>query len=118
RFITAALANTDRRVAQGQPVTPMFLLGVFLWAPVRQQAARLMEKEKVSESLALNIASQDIVGMQQARVSMPRRFTAPIREMLALQPRFEVRHGRRGLKFLEHRRFRAAYDLMMLRAEV
>jgi poly(A) polymerase len=49
---------------------------------------------------------------------MPRRFTGPMREMLALQPRFAVTKGRRALKFLEHRRFRAAYDLMMLRAEV
>jgi poly(A) polymerase len=38
--------------------------------------------------------------------------------MLALQPRFAVTKGRRALKFLEHRRFRAAYDLMLLRAEV
>jgi poly(A) polymerase len=49
---------------------------------------------------------------------MPRRFTGPMREMLVLQPRFAATKGRRGLKFLEHRRFRAAYDLMVLRAEV
>jgi poly(A) polymerase len=118
RFVTAALCNTDRRVAEGQSVTPMFLLGVFLWAPVKRLAEHLIAKEKISETLALGLAAQDIVAMQQSRVSMPRRFTGPMREMLALQPRFEAKHGRRGLKFLEHRRFRAAYDLMMLRAEV
>jgi poly(A) polymerase len=118
RFVIAALCNTDRRVAEGQSVTPMFLLGVFLWAPVKRLAERLIAKEKISETLALGLAAQDIVAMQQSRVSMPRRFTGPMREMLALQPRFEAKHGRRGLKFLEHRRFRAAYDLMMLRAEV
>jgi poly(A) polymerase len=118
RFVKAALENTDHRVAEGQSVTPMFLLGVFLWAPVKRHAKRLQEKEKLSESLALGLAAEDIVAMQQSRVSMPRRFTSPMREMLALQPRFENRNGRRGIKFLEHRRFRAAYDLMMLRAEV
>jgi poly(A) polymerase len=118
RFVIAALCNTDRRVVEGQSVTPMFLLGVFLWAPVKRLAERLIAKEKISETLALGLAAQDIVAMQQSRVSMPRRFTGPMREMLALQPRFEAKHGRRGLKFLEHRRFRAAYDLMMLRAEV
>ena len=118
RFVTAALDNTDHRVAEGQSVTPMFLLGVFLWAPVQRHARRLQAKEKLSDTLALGLAAQDIVGIQQSRVSMPRRFTGPMREMLALQPRFENRHGRRGIKFLEHRRFRAAYDLMMLRAEV
>ena len=35
-----------------------------------------------------------------------------------MQPRFAVQKGRRALNLLEHRRFRAAYDFMMLRAEV
>ena len=34
RFLRAALQNTDRRVLEGKSVTPMFLLGVLLWAPV------------------------------------------------------------------------------------
>jgi poly(A) polymerase len=118
RFVTAALESTDRRVAEGQTITPMFLLGVFLWAPVRRHAERLQSLENISDTLALGIAAQDVVALQQPRVSMPRRFTGPMREMLALQPRFAVTKGRRALKFLEHRRFRAAYDLMLLRAEV
>ena len=34
-----------------------------------------------------------------------------------LQPRFERRSGRRALRLLEHPRFRAAYDFLLLRAE-
>ncbi len=41
-----------------------------------------------------------------------------MREMLAMQPRFDVQKGKRACNLLEHRRFRAAYDFMMLRAEV
>ena len=41
-----------------------------------------------------------------------------MREMLAMQPRFSVMKGKRALKLLEHRRFRAAYDFMMLRVSV
>jgi poly(A) polymerase len=85
---------------------------------VRKFADRLLASEKMAETQALGIAAQEVTVMQQARVSMPRRFTGPMRDMLALQPRFGTRHGRRALKLLEHRRFRAAYDLMMLRAEV
>jgi poly(A) polymerase len=118
RFVTKALVSTDRRVAEGKPVTPMFLLGVFLWAPVRCFAEHLRTKEDLSESEALAIAAQEISARQVSRISIPRRFTAPMRDMLALQPRFTNRHGRRALRFLEHRRFRAAYDFMMLRAEV
>lgn len=118
RFVRAALASTDRRVEQGKAVTPMFLLGVFLWAPTRRFAEELRSQEKMSEAQAIAIAAQEVASMQQSRVSLPRRYTAPMREMLALQPRFEVRTGRRAIKLLEHRRFRAAYDLMALRAEI
>ena len=118
KFVHAALVNTDRRVAAGKSVTPMFLLGVFLWAPVKRLAERLRSKEKMSEAQSLAIAAYQVSGQQQSRISLPRRFTAPMREMLALQPRFDVQKGKRAYNLLEHRRFRAAYDFMMLRAEV
>ncbi len=117
-FVDAALVNTDRRVAAGKSVTPMFLVGVFLWAPVRERAEQLREEEDMSVPQSLTAAGWDIVGLQQSRISLPKRFTAPMREMLALQPRFENTKGRRAQKLLEHRRFRAAYDFLVLRAEV
>lgn len=116
-FVRAALINTDRRVAAGKSVTPMFLLGVFLWAPIRRLAAQRRSQEKMSEAQSLAVAAYEVTAMQQSRIAIPRRFTAPMREMLALQPRLEVHKGRRALNLLEHRRFRAAYDFIMLRAE-
>lgn len=117
-FIRAALQNTDRRVLAGKSVTPMFLIGVFLWLPIKKLAAIRRSEEKMSESQSLSLASYDIVAQQQRRISIPRRFTVPMREMLALQPRFAVVRGKRALGLLEHRRFRAAYDFMMLQSEV
>ena len=116
-FVRGALINTDRRVAADKSVTPMFLLGVFLWAPIRRLAAERRAQEKMSEAQSLAVAAYEVTAMQQSRIAIPKRFTSPMREMLALQPRFEVRNGRRALNLLEHRRFRAAYDFMMLRAE-
>ena len=118
KFVREALRNTDRRVAAGKSVTPMFLIGVFLWAPTRRMAAVRREEEQISESQALSVASYDLCAQQQKRISLPKRFTVPMREMLSLQPRFEHTNGRRAMKLLEHRRFRAAYDFMVLLAEV
>jgi poly(A) polymerase len=118
RFTRAALQNTDRRVRQGKSVTPMFLLGVFLYWPVKQVAATRRVEEKMSESQALAVAAYEIAGQQQRRIALPKRFTIPMREMLSLQPRFDFRRGKRAMKLLEHRRFRAAYDFMMLLADV
>jgi poly(A) polymerase len=118
QFTRAALQNTDRRVRQGKSVTPMFLLGVFLWLPVKKLAAIRRSEEKMSESQSLALAAYEIVARQQQRISIPKRFTIPMREMLSLQPRFEFRRGKRAMKLLDHRRFRAAYDFMVLLAEV
>ena len=117
-FVQAALRNTDRRVARGKSVTPMFLIGVFMWAPTIRLAAIKRAEDKMSESQSLSLAAYELTSQQQRRISIPKRFTIPMREMLSLQPRFEVRRGKRGMKLLDHRRFRAAYDFMMLLNEV
>ncbi len=118
QFVQAALQSTDRRVRAGKSVTPMFLIGVFFWAPVQRIAAIRRAEEKMSESQSLSLASYEVSSEQQRRIAIPRRFTGPMREMLALQPRFHVMTGRRGINLLEHRRFRAAYDFMMLLSDV
>jgi poly(A) polymerase len=96
----------------------MFLLGVFLWQPVRKLAEIRRSEEKMSESQSLALAAYEIVAQQQRRISIPKRYTIPMREMLSLQPRFEFKRGKRAMKLLDHRRFRAAYDFMLLLADV
>jgi poly(A) polymerase len=96
----------------------MFLLGVFLWMPIKKLAEIRRSEEKISESQSLALAAYEIVSQQQQRISIPKRFTVPMREMLALQPRFEAKRGKRAMKLLDHRRFRAAYDFMLLLSEV
>ncbi len=118
RFIESALAGTDRRVAEGLPVTPMFLFGVFLWGPVQDRANALRRTGQISEVQALIDAGQEITDIQISRITLPRRFSVPMREMLQLQPRFNRRQGRRAGVLLQHRRFRAAYDLLVLRTEL
>jgi len=118
KFVNAALVNTDKRVAANKSVMPMFLIGVFLWAPICRLAEKLRSQEKISEAQSLAIAAYQVAALQQSCISLPKRFTAPMREMLVLQPRFLLMKGKRALKLLEHRRFRASYDFMMLRVRV
>ena len=40
-----------------------------------------------------------------------------MKEIWSLQPRFDQRSGKRPFALLEHPRFRAAYDFLVLRAE-
>lgn len=117
-FIQMALDNTDKRVADNRPVTPMFLIAVFLWWPIKARARALQEDDGMTPTQALGQATFECLARQQSIIAIPRRFTVPLREMLTLQPRFQRTRGGRSMGFLEHRRFRAAYDFMLLRTEI
>ena len=115
-FIRQGLANTDQRLAGDQSVTPMFLYAVFLWPGIRHLSEKLRQDQNVRDFEAMNEAMFRVVSEQTARTSLPKRFSAPMKEMLALQRRFESRHGVRAASLLEHKRFRAAYDFLVLRS--
>jgi len=115
-LLQQALNNTDQRIADGKAITPTFLFAFLMWGPVKKLADQLAA-EGMSEFAALSEACDEVVAAQQARVSIPRRYWVPMREMLAMQPRFNHRQGKRALRLLQHPRFRAAYDFMLLRAQ-
>jgi len=116
RLVRAGLANTDRRVAEDRPVTPMFLFAVLLFGPVSAAAQRRFEAGSQAGQ-AIAEAVDEVVREQNHRIGIPKRYSIPMREMLALQPRFHRRQGRRALGFIGHPRFRAAYDFLLLRVE-
>jgi poly(A) polymerase len=113
KFIRRGLANTDERIRADKPVTPMFLYAVFLWPPIKE-LARQLQQDGWNDAQAVLEASQRIVAQQQT--SFPRRFSSPMKELLAMQWRFGQRQGARAARLLEHKRFRAAYDFLLLRA--
>jgi poly(A) polymerase len=112
-FIRRGLANTDARVHEDKPVTPMFLYALFLWFPIRALARRL-ESEGWNDGQAMLEASQRIVATQQT--AFPRRLSSPMKELLNMQWRFGEMQGARAARLLQHKRFRAAYDFLALRA--
>lgn len=116
-FVLRALENTDRRLAEDKPVTPAFLYATLLWEPVRLRAQALVE-QGASPLEASQVAGNQVSAEQVQVTSLPKRFSMPMREIWNLQPRFERRRGKAPYRLLEHPRFRAAYDFLLLRAEV
>jgi poly(A) polymerase len=115
-LLVRGLANTDLRVSEGKAVTPSFLFALLLYGPI----ARLIEAapaERWHDIATILDACDRAVRDAQKHVLIPRRFSLGLREMFALQPRLEHPRGRRALRVLEHPRFRAAYDLLLLRAQ-
>jgi poly(A) polymerase len=115
-LLIRALQNTDARIAEGKPVTPAFLYAALLWEPLRQAMAS-QEAEAMGEIQALQQAAYAVEGQQLARTALPKRFGVPMREIWTLQIRLRRTTGLRPLRLLEHPRFRAAYDFMLLRRD-
>ena len=51
-------------------------------------------------------------------VAIPRRFSTIVRDIWQLQDRLTKRAGKRPHRLLEHPKFRAGYDFLLLRAEL
>jgi poly(A) polymerase len=63
-------------------------------------------------------AIDEVLREQLRRTSLPKRFSVPMREIWTMQSRFERRGGQQAHSLFESKRFRAAYDFLLLRADV
>lgn len=115
KLLRLGLENTDQRVRADKSVTPTFLFAVLLW-PAILRAAGVPNGPLPADPQLLLTACDDVMGRQLRRITIPKRFGLPMRDLIMLQPRFERRSGRRALRLLEHPKFRAAFDLLLLRA--
>ena len=113
KFQHAALINTDNRLKASKSVTPGFLIAALLWP-------RLIgaSKEKGVLNLRKFFRSMDrIIREQQTLTAVPRKFHGYIKDIWSLQLKLETRLGHQPYKILNHPRFRAAYDFLLLREE-
>jgi poly(A) polymerase len=115
RFIEVALANTDMRVRAGKSVSPGFLFATLLWqlVSVRWRARQAAGEHSIP---ALMEAMDSVLDEQASKLAIQRRYIADMRDIWGLQPRLE-KGGRGALRAMEHLRFRAGYDFLLLRVE-
>ncbi|MCX4026351.1 polynucleotide adenylyltransferase PcnB [Endozoicomonas sp. SM1973] len=116
RFIHAALVNSDKRVRQGKSLTPAFLYAVFLWYSTLAYT-RQIEEQDIPTLPALNQGAMTAIENQNQRTTIPKRFAIPMREIWELQYRLTRRFGKKADQALNHPRFRAAYDFLLLREQ-
>ena len=115
-LITHSLRSTDKRIARNRPVTPAFLFAALLWPPMRRLAQDFQD-QGMPPVPALQQAAMTVLDNQVAHTAIPKRFSIVIREIWDLQGRLERRQPRTIISLLEHPRFRAAYDFLLLREQ-
>lgn len=118
QFIEKMLINTDNRINTGLRVTPAFMYAAFLWYPIEEHCQQLMDEAGLNHFDAFNIAMNDVLQRQIQRIMIPKRFSGVMRDIWQLQQRLPKRFGRRAYQMLEHPKFRAAYDFLLIRGSV
>jgi poly(A) polymerase len=116
RFVTLALEKTDQRVREGRPLSPGFLFATLLWneALIQWEALKARGEHPIP---ALHQAMDEVLDAQAEKLAITRRVASDIKDIWALQPRFESRSGKRPYRLLEHPRFKAGLDFLLMRGE-
>jgi len=110
--------NTDLRLANDQRVTPAFIIAAFLWYPIEVRAQEIMTDGGLSYYDAIMVAMNDVCDNQCRSIAIPKRFTSMARDVWNLQLRLPRRSGARAFKLMTHPKFRAGYDLLLIRGEI
>jgi poly(A) polymerase len=115
-FVRLALQDTDRRVAEGRPVAPSFMLACLLWHEVLDRWNALKAAGE-PPTPALQQAVDAVFDARIGDISGRGKLGGDMREIWMMQPRFDRRtpSGASGLAALP--RFRAGYDFLRLRAD-
>jgi poly(A) polymerase len=121
-FVKLALQDTDRRVSEGKPVAPSFLLACVLWADVRkawnQHLTPRPNQRPPAPFAALQAAVDDAFEARIGDVSGRGKLGADMREIWMMQPRFDKRVGTSPFSLVDQPRFRAGFDFLRLRGQV
>ncbi len=118
RIIAQVLKNTDTRLHNDMRVNPAFLFAAMFWYPLLETAQRITQEGGLAYYDAFALAMNDVLDEACRSLAIPKRITSLIRDIWQLQLRMSRRQGKRAWKLMEHPKFRAAYDLLALRAEV
>lgn len=66
--------------------------------------------------MALYSAAEEVIATQSAKLAIQCRFVADMKLIWMLQLRFERRTGKNPYTLVEHPKYRAGYDFMLLRS--
>ena len=116
KLVRLALTSTDQRIAKKMPVTPAFIYAAILWYPFVDEKQRLEQEGEITYAAA-HEAANNVISKQQLFTSIPKRFSGPMRDIWFLKSRLPSRFGQKPDRTMEHNRFRAAYDFLLLREQ-
>ncbi len=115
-FVRLALQDTDRRVQEGRPVAPSFMLACLLWHEVLDRW-NVLKAAGEPPFPALQQAVDAVFDARIGDISGRGKLGGDMREIWLMQPRFDRRSASSAHGLAGQPRFRAGYDFLRLRAD-
>jgi len=114
KFTHNALNSTDFRIKNGKSITSIFLFACFLWPLAVSRTERYIS-QGCPQYDAMNKSANEVFELSRKTLSIPRMVQIGIRNIWLLQFRFQKTGNKKVFFTLDHPRFRAAYDFLLLR---
>ncbi len=118
KMLAQVLKNTDNRIQNDMRVNPAFLFAAMFWYPQLESAQRIAQESGLTYYDAFALSMNETLDEVCRALAIPKRITTLIRDIWQRQLGMSRRHGKRAWNLMGHPEFRAAYDLLALRADV
>ncbi len=116
KIIALVCQNTDARINEDKTVSAGFLFASLLWQPFQHAIARYLQQGDTLAD-ARHSAERQVISQQIKHITIPKRFSLMIKEIWDLQYYFEKINVKYVTRTVNHPRFRAAYDFLLVRAQ-
>ena len=116
-LVNIALKDTDRRIKENKGISKSFMFAILMWQPYQNELKKF-ENSDMPPFIRNDKAIQNVLKSQTQILTIPRMQQVTIREIYLLQHRLLKRTGKSAIRLLAHPRFRAGYDLLVLRSKI
>lgn len=113
KFLNLALDNTSERIKQDKPVTIAYLYAVILWPEFLKRTH--IKSTQVNDLPKLALKALSLIKEQSQITCIPKRHAFAIKDIWEYQIRLQERNPKKITWLLQQKRFRAAFDFLLLR---
>lgn len=115
QFLTASLTATDKRYNAGKTLSTAYLFAVFLWPVVLHYLASGQSRQSYRNRL--KSIGHKVLSHQMQAVSPPKKIVYDTEVIWQMQALMVTRKREDASYVFKHKRFRAALDFLLLRAQ-
>jgi len=108
--------NTDKRIGAGKSINPAFFYAALLWENYLHQLDKAKKRNLPFAEGQMQAACK-VIDRQRIKTAIPKFAEQFIRDIWILQPKLAAPRSKQIEQLVEHPRFRAGFDFLLLREQ-